>query len=1349
MAEQDLKINISVDDHNASDKLKGIHSLLKDINQSVGSLNNNGGLPATNRLLKEFAGALKELSSVNGANIYSLGKNVNHMLVTLGRLDVSKYSANIDKTTAQLGKMAQSFVGLSGDSGTMAKGAEALSHVPEYFTKLTDLEADDLKNVSETLFEVAKATTAASKTGSGIKSLKDGLEGLPNALRDFQGVSVYKENIEEVKKTFEALEDVKAKGGSGVEGLATGIGKIPAALKDFGEASSYSGQITQVANTFKELAPAVAEISKYGNGIEGLAKGLREMPSALLGFKDAVVYAHNIKELGKTLDSLGSTVSSVDSETTRSFRSLASALTSLRTAGNDEKLDEKFQRLSVTIQKFAESLDALSESKAQKIYNLGVGLKSLVDASRGLDRTKKAMDDLHKSAFSSTLNKALKGLVSQLKKLPGLAVSAAKALGRLFSTPFKPIINGIRELTERFTRFFHSVGRIALYRAIRSGIKMITQGAKEGIDNLYMWSQIVGETFAPTMDHLASEFLYLKNSVGAALSPAIQALEPIVTDLVHRFIDLLNTVNEFIAVISGKEYFRRALYVATTYGDQLEDSLDGAGKSAKELKDILMDFDQLNLITTPKDRTHGNEDETPDYEGMFELVPTDESILSAINKLDWKELGKKLSYKITEMLVGIDWNGLRNKAVRFSQNFAGFLNGIFASERMFKKLGESVANGLNIIAESIDTFVTETDWSALGRSLAASFKKFLEKLDAKTLGRAIVAPMRIVANLVHGFVDNMDSSDWKLLADTIYYGIKSAMESIPWSTLIPDLVELTGGFVQAFAAAIRGVASGKGEIAKGVKNANWSGLGETIKDALKGIFESVDGPFSKTNIATIEFFSKIIDKIVKAFNRLKNNGAIKAFLKAFNNTAVTGLTNVLKLLDSLDLSSLVGGISDLVYGLSSIIQAVSDIAGLVTKITAFVQKFMSVGPTISTILSVIGKALETIGGVISGVVDLLSGNFMSGFAKILSNAIIKPTLDFVDTVSRFIENVARPFMSDEQKAGWDSWHDKIRDIKNQFDEMPEKLDESYNAETAYYAKSESAFGNYVDNMEQERARLRAAFKSETEDQLDDALKQAQDFYDRGLIDQKSYQHLIEMYVDGNIDGMKRALGAATSVNNQAIEQHKNKLKDLLNRGKITVAEYFTLLDKVSNGSKEEVDKAISEIDRLARTVGHTLNEINKGSFNWGADLVKNMTRGIKENEEKATAAASQVANNIKRVLAFSEPEEGPLSDFHTYMPDMLDLMAQGIRENAYKVENEVLALAGTVSGIRDIPINPTKDASGTQDMASGIYEANAEERALLRELITAVKEQRLTISPSATLGKVVNQSTRLYAGVTG
>lgn len=74
---------------------------------------------------------------------------------------------------------------------------------------------------------------------------------------------------------------------------------------------------------------------------------------------------------------------------------------------------------------------------------------------------------------------------------------------------------------------------------------------------------------------------------------------------------------------------------------------------------------------------------------------------------------------------------------------------------------------------------------------------------------------------------------------------------------------------------------------------------------------------------------------------------------------------------------------------------------------------------------------------------------------------------------------------------------------------------------------------------------------------------------------------------------------------------------------------------------------------------------------WGADLIDNFVQGIKNGVAKVKEAATSVASTIKSILGFSEPEEGPLSDFHTYAPDMMDLFAKGISDGEGTVKNQL------------------------------------------------------------------------------
>ena len=41
------------------------------------------------------------------------------------------------------------------------------------------------------------------------------------------------------------------------------------------------------------------------------------------------------------------------------------------------------------------------------------------------------------------------------------------------------------------------------------------------------------------------------------------------------------------------------------------------------------------------------------------------------------------------------------------------------------------------------------------------------------------------------------------------------------------------------------------------------------------------------------------------------------------------------------------------------------------------------------------------------------------------------------------------------------------------------------------------------------------------------------------------------------------------------------------------------------------------------------------------------------------------------MLGFSEPKEGPLSNFHTYAPDMMELFAKGIRDNEHLITDQI------------------------------------------------------------------------------
>ena len=93
---------------------------------------------------------------------------------------------------------------------------------------------------------------------------------------------------------------------------------------------------------------------------------------------------------------------------------------------------------------------------------------------------------------------------------------------------------------------------------------------------------------------------------------------------------------------------------------------------------------------------------------------------------------------------------------------------------------------------------------------------------------------------------------------------------------------------------------------------------------------------------------------------------------------------------------------------------------------------------------------------------------------------------------------------------------------------------------------------------------------------------------------------------------------------------------------------------------------------------------------WGRDLISNFIQGIKDKFAALKSSVKNIASTVKSMLGFSEPEEGPLSDFHTYAPDMMKLFAKGITDNAklvsdaaaraFNLEPTIAAASGSGAG---------------------------------------------------------------------
>ena len=112
---------------------------------------------------------------------------------------------------------------------------------------------------------------------------------------------------------------------------------------------------------------------------------------------------------------------------------------------------------------------------------------------------------------------------------------------------------------------------------------------------------------------------------------------------------------------------------------------------------------------------------------------------------------------------------------------------------------------------------------------------------------------------------------------------------------------------------------------------------------------------------------------------------------------------------------------------------------------------------------------------------------------------------------------------------------------------------------------------------------------------------------------------------------------------------------------------------------------VSMFDNVLETGEELVHQIWEGiksmdPVQWGIDLVQGFVDGMEGMFGAVWDTATGIADTIKSILGFSEPELGPLSNFHTYAPDMMDLFIQGIEDSKDRLRSTVTSVGEMLSG---------------------------------------------------------------------
>ena len=527
-----------------------------------------------------------------------------------------------------------------------------------------------------------------------------------------------------------------------------------------------------------------------------------------------------------------------------------------------------------------------------------------------LNDTKSTVETTVSEMNSSSINIDTSTVISNLKSVGKETMATLKKLLKLGSNAVKGAINGLSSALSKVKSGISSVGEktSSLSNIMNTGfMKVLKYGF--GIRSLYVLfrrlrtaitdsftelqnSGAFYETTRSNIEALKTSLTTLKYQFGAAFEPIFNTVAPALQTLINYLVAAMNTLSAFIAKITGKSTYSKA--VASTA--EIASNTGSAADNAKEMNKQLQGFDELNNLSSSSGGSGGSGGSGSDASGVTYVEENVDSALSSfwqtmadyIKNGDWKGLGSTISAKLTDMMNSIPWSKIFQKAANFGKNLAEFLNGLITDD-LFSALGTTIANAIKTALISIISFGENFSWSGLGSAIASGINAFVKQ---NPLSLAVKA-FNVWANgILDTLITAIDNIEWKDIAQHIADGIAEIDASgIGWKL---------GKLVSSLASALATLVSQK---------STWTNLGTKLGEGLSSFFNSLSENKGWENIGTIigeslKGITTTLTLALKKVNWEEVGQGIADMIKAINWDEV-----------KFEFGNLVGAIKDAIIGL--------------------------------------------------------------------------------------------------------------------------------------------------------------------------------------------------------------------------------------------------------------------------------------------------------------------------------------------------------------------------------------------------------------------------------------------------
>lgn len=316
-----------------------------------------------------------------------------------------------------------------------------------------------------------------------------------------------------------------------------------------------------------------------------------------------------INALSELMDSLRDTSRTLqDTLNTTSQGNIASSIAEQAEAAH-AALDglglDEFDSQEAKLQSAVASASAAFENQAAKINILAAEIERLEYLQDEIDDG----DDAAMDRSTIALAKKQLALSQAQQKLASYGVQLEVAKQKLddfydsqeeandsVEDMDEPVKKATKENNTFLAQLVRSVKNIMFYRIVRGVIKSITNAAKESANAMAIWSEQfdTGATgaiasFNDNISSVASNLLFARNAIMAAVEPIISALTPAFNMLASAIANAFNMLSHFLSALTGRSFYNKAIKNNVNYANSLK-------SGSKAQKAFLAGFDELEVV---------------------------------------------------------------------------------------------------------------------------------------------------------------------------------------------------------------------------------------------------------------------------------------------------------------------------------------------------------------------------------------------------------------------------------------------------------------------------------------------------------------------------------------------------------------------------------------------------------------------------------------------------------------------------------------------------------------------------------------------------------------------------------